>query len=841
MEFVHQTLTWGFLLALAVPLIHLINLVRRRRVQWAAMDFLLQSHRRRKTWVWLTQLLLILARMAVIGLLVAMLAQWVTRQEWMSLLGGQATHHYVLLDDSYSMSDRTGKTTAFDRGLQVLSQIGDQAMARETQQRFTLVRFSRAAAGTASPMGGALAAAASNGAGNGSPTEKASRSSAATSPEGGNSDAKATSAKTGDAADSAAKGNAGTAGADATLDETPGELADLNNELVRSDFNLRLEEARRGLDVSELSTGPLPALRYVRDLLAERDAERAIVYVLSDFREKDWSSPTESAQLLDSLSRLGVDLQFIGCSETSQTNLGIVAIEPSEDTRAAGVPLFVNVAVKNFGRQAAMKVPVTIRTYFYDPQSQAAAEPGMLRPVPDEPPAILIDEIPAGAVVTSRVQVFFPQPGSHVVEALLPEDAVGADNRGRCVVDLPESEPVLVIDGSPRQLHAFYLESAFQPGQRANTGIRTERQTTAFLRDTTLDALRNYRAIYLLDVDRLDPRSVELLESYVRQGGGVGFFVGDQVNIQFYNEQMYRQGDGLFPIELGRSDLLPPEPFENAPDFEVVDHPIFQVFLGAQNPLLRLVTIERFMKPAEGWSPEWSPASEITARLRTREPFVVEKRLGEGRVVAFLTTLAPEWNNWAFDPSFVVTLLRLQTYLAAPSRLAEERVVGSSLELALDSTQFAREIAFVTPGEVADAPLVVRRVASPLEPDSPAMLATLAGANRSRNTIGSTARAGTYEAWPRTIAGRYDVKRYAFNVDPLEGDLQTTSATDLITRLQPAKIAFRNADQFSYELGDGSVVNRSLLLMGLLLALMLAEQLLAYSASYHPVSGVARA
>lgn len=841
MEFVHQTLTWGFLIALAVPLIHLINLVRRRRVRWAAMDFLLQSHRRRRTWVWLTQLLLILARMAVIGLLVAMLAQWVTQQEWFSLFGGQATHHYVLLDDSYSMSDRAGTTTAFDRAGQVLSQLGEQALARETQQRFTLVRFSRAAAaespgqaatGTASATGGAAATTA------GTPTNAPPDANQAKAADANNPDTKEAEGKSaqGPSANPADSGQP----AD-ILDETPGELADLNNELVRSDFLVRLEEARRGLQVSELATGPLPALRYVRDLLGERNGERAVIYLLSDFREKDWKSPTEAAQLLDSLARSGVQLEFVGCATSSQSNLGIVSIEPAEDTRAAGVPLFVNVVVKNFGRESALKVPVKIRTYFYDPQSQAAAEPGMMRPVPDEPPAVLIDEIPAGGMVTSRVQVFFPQPGSHVVEAILPEDPVDADNRGRCVVDLAESEPVLVIDGSPQQQHAFYLESAFQPGQRANTGIRPERQTTAFLRDTTLEALRNYRAIYLLDVDRLDTRSVELLEEYVRAGGGVAFFVGDQVNIEYYNEQLYRLGEGLFPLELGRSDLLPAELFENAPDFEVVDHPIFQVFLGTQNPLLRLVTIERFMKPAEGWSPEFSPQSQVTARLRTREPLAVEKRLGKGRVMAFLTTLAPQWNNWAFDPSFVVTLLRLHTYLAAPSRLTEERTVGSPLALALDGARFAREVSFVTPGELGAEPLVVRRVAEPPQPDSPVLLATLAGLNRSRSTLGSTIRAGTYEAWPRTIDGRYEVERFALNVDPLEGDLATTSAPDLITRLQPAKIAFRNADQFAYELGDSSVVNRSLLLMCLLLVLMLAEQLLAYSASYHPVSGVARA
>ena len=66
MTFVHQALTWGFLLALAPLLIHLINLMRRKRVQWAAMDFLLRSYKKHRRWIWLKQLLLLLMRMALI-------------------------------------------------------------------------------------------------------------------------------------------------------------------------------------------------------------------------------------------------------------------------------------------------------------------------------------------------------------------------------------------------------------------------------------------------------------------------------------------------------------------------------------------------------------------------------------------------------------------------------------------------------------------------------------------------------------------------------------------------------------------------------------------------------
>ena len=54
-----------------------------------------------------------------------------------------------------------------------------------------------------------------------------------------------------------------------------------------------------------------------------------------------------------------------------------------------------------------------------------------------------IDKIEPGETVVERVQVFFPEPGKHVVEAILPEDTVAADNRRWCVVEFPDHESVL--------------------------------------------------------------------------------------------------------------------------------------------------------------------------------------------------------------------------------------------------------------------------------------------------------------------------------------------------------------------------------------------------------------
>ncbi|MEX0818309.1 MAG: BatA domain-containing protein [Pirellulaceae bacterium] len=774
MTFVHQALTWGFLLALVPLLIHLINLMRRHRVQWAAMDFLLRSYKKHRRWIWLKQFLLLLTRMAAIALVVAMVAQWITQKQWLTLFGSTTTHHFVLLDDSYSMAELTGGTSAFDKAKQVVGDIATRTMGQDSQQKFTLIRFSRAA-----------------------------------------------TIIDRDADD-----------ADVT------QITDLNAEIVDSNFDVLIEEKRRGMEVTELASGPRQALAVLNQLLQQNQDENNIVYVLSDFREKEWESPTELRTLLRQANDHAADIHFVGCVEKRQANLSLVDLQPDPGTRAAGVPLFVNVSVRNHGDQAALQVQVKVRTHFYDPTIVASSEPGTVTAKLDEPPTVLIDEVPAGETVTRRVQVFFPQPGPQVVEAVLADDAVATDNRRWCVIDVAEGDPVLMIDGSLEQRHAYFLSSAFQPGQRTNTGVRPDIQSPAFLRDTTPETLAKYRVIYLLDVQQLDDRAVENLESYVRSGGGVGIFVGEQVNSTFYTQKLYREGQGVFPLPVDRANDLPLELLENVPDFEVEDHPIFSIFLGERNPFVRLVAIRRYLQPPAAWTPAPDAPVEILARLRNGDPLAVEKRFGNGRVIVFLTTAAPQWNNWAHDPSFVVAALKLQAYLAASNQHDDSRLVGSPISLTLNSEDYLKDVSFVVPSELNDEKLVEQRIATPLAEDSPLMQAVLDEASALRLGNG-VARGGIYEAWVPTRDGQVDVRRYALNPDPSEGDVALAGSQELLTRLKPVSIKYRGADEYAYELFEQAGQNRSFLIMCLLIAMLLGEQLLAYSASYHPVRGVA--
>ena len=515
MHFVHPILLWGLTAAAAPVLIHLINMLRHRRVDWAAMEFLLVSQRKHRTWIIFKQLLLLLLRILAVAAVVLMVAQPLLRNQWGNLLGTTKTQHILLLDDSFSMSDRWGDTNAFDQAKAAIQRIG-AAAARETQpQTMTLLRFSQ--------------------------VNRPGR----------------------------------------------GTQADLVNKPVGPDFPAKLAEELKLLEVSQTAAEPGPALEALDSpLLASAEGERRIVYLLSDFRARQWDKPTELKKQLQRLSDAGTELRLIDCVKAARPNLAIASLEPAEGIRAAKVEWSMEVGVQNFGPTTVKDVSVLLS------EDNGAARGGLA-----------IAEIPPGQVVKERFPVFFPTARQHFIAARLEHDAVETDNSRFAVVDLPAEVPVLLVDGDEAATDARYLNMLLAPGGQVTTGIKPTIEMPAYL---GAKPLGQFQAITLANVDRLDPSAVRALEQYVRDGGGVAFFLGERTDSRFINEMLYRDGKGLFPLPLALPTELLVDRLEIAPDVEVEDvhNFIFHVFADDRNSYLNTVLVEKYFAAAPNWQPK---------------------------------------------------------------------------------------------------------------------------------------------------------------------------------------------------------------------------------------------
>ena len=159
---------------------------------------------------------------------------------------------------------------------------------------------------------------------------------------------------------------------------------------------------------------------------------------------------------------------------------------------------------------------------------------------------MVIESIEPGQTVTRQFQAVFSTAGQHVVEASIPEDALKADNKRWCVINIQRSQRVLLVDGDVRQTNSFFLESVIQPGERLNTGLTFDRVDASYLRDVSPEELATMDVVALLDVPRLDASAVDKLISYADAGGGVLMVLGENTNLTFANESLYRDGRACF-------------------------------------------------------------------------------------------------------------------------------------------------------------------------------------------------------------------------------------------------------------------------------------------------------
>jgi hypothetical protein len=118
MTFLQPFLLWGLPLAGLPILIHLLNLRRHRRVDWGAMQFLLQATRQRKGHTRLRHLLILLARMVAVAAIVFVISRPLVGR-WFGLFGGRPETVIVVLDRSASMAAQDMQTGQSKRSMAI--------------------------------------------------------------------------------------------------------------------------------------------------------------------------------------------------------------------------------------------------------------------------------------------------------------------------------------------------------------------------------------------------------------------------------------------------------------------------------------------------------------------------------------------------------------------------------------------------------------------------------------------------------------------------------------------------------------------------------------------------
>jgi len=248
---------------------------------------------------------------------------------------------------------------------------------------------------------------------------------------------------------------------------------------------------------------------------------------------------------------------------------------------------------------------------------------------------------------------------------------------------------------------------------------------------------------------------------------------------------------------------------------------VVAVLSGQRNPLLDSVRVDRYVAVERGWEPPPEAGLRRLLSLRNGAPLLVERSFGAGTVAAVLSTAAPTWNNWARgNPSWVVVMLELQSELARGRRRAESLEVGASLAVPLDPAVDALEVDFLLPPDGT----LVRQTARP------------DGVGRMEARLPAAERPGVYSARHRRSDGVERERLFAVNVDPGEGRLARAGMKRLDDTLAGIPHTYENAASIEPAARTSAGASLVTPLLWILLGVLLLEQVVAYSASYHPVA-----
>ncbi|MBN1441964.1 MAG: BatA domain-containing protein [Planctomycetes bacterium] len=751
--FLHVELAWAAAALGAIPIIiHLINRRRLRRLDWAAMEFLLAALRKNRRRIRLEQLVLLACRILLMVLIAFFLARPMLSDQGFGWLASVllSEDKVFVVDDSLSMAERQADRTLLERTTAALIDTLHRLAERSSRDRVTILRSSRPEA----PI---------------------------------------------------VRGSFVDRERAAALEQS---LRALSPTSTRMDLGRVLESiAEHGAMVS-----------------SEGGQRPRTVSILTDLRAADWTdgSGGASASLQAAFERLAASaevptsLAILDAGSGSPGNVAVTGVEIAGGRPAAGIPSDVHVRITNHGREAVGDLRVRLS---YAPTSQeTGASMALAAPIP---------RLAGGESGVASVAVTFREAGQYraAVEVSGAGDPLPEDNQRSFVVDVIEATEVLLVSGEPSsQLYegeTDYLETALRPSGETSSGLAPKVVVEDSLPG---DALSRFGAIVLANVYLLPREFVPRLGAYVREGGTLLIFLGDQVDPVIYARDL-GGAEGPADPEHPARDLLPAGigelraheqlPVGMVPSF---DHPFFRFLRDGGEALIAEAGFSRFFLL------EPQPRARVIAQFDDADgsPAIVEREAGSGRVILFASSADAEWNDWPVSPTYLPVLQQIMETTGRAEADLAGHAAGSRIEIPVDITLYAKEARYRGP-EYPETPERVLIAAPPPEG---------ARAEEFRFRLDDTMKAGLSTLVLRKRDGGEEIRAFAVRSEPEESDLVRLAPEDL-ARLYPdlplevirdaADVAAAGRGRF--EISD--------LLIGLFLALLFAEGFLAWLFARH--------
>ncbi len=400
---------------------------------------------------------------------------------------------------------------------------------------------------------------------------------------------------------------------------------------------------------SEAATDFGLALAWARDVLAASNRSDKRIVLFSDLQRS--GLPRSRLEQLPG----GIELQLQDVGEALTRNVAIETAEAIHTEIRPDAQVTVRAVVRNHGPLPVRQL--LVRCELDGPAGKLVATKsvdlaGRGSAVMDLPFEIQQDGLYRGRV------------------ALEVDDTLSIDNRRWLAFEARHPDRVLLVDGQEGRSiftnETYFLETALrlrieESGGQARS-FETER--IAWEAGEGFPRLDGYRAVVLANVRRLSAVDGQRMNEFVRGGGSLLIFAGEQVT-----------PDSLASLQ--QHDLLPgkvaSDPITGRLRVDQWDtkHAALACFADPQQGDLRRVEFTKLL-PLE------SPAADSRVLLQTEGHIAAaERTVGKGRCLYFGSTADRDWSDLPRTPMYVPLMRQLLADLT--DQLAERSAVSSRL------------------------------------------------------------------------------------------------------------------------------------------------------------------
>jgi hypothetical protein len=266
--------------------------------------------------------------------------------------------------------------------------------------------------------------------------------------------------------------------------------------------------------------------------------------------------------------------------------------------------------------------------------------------------------VPPGG--SSSVAIPWRPPATGALAAIVDDPGgLDPDNSRYVVLGARGASKALFLTGGGQ--NGLYLSRALETSAGEEGALEADLVAAARLSGLSAEEISSYPVVVLLSTRGFERRTREHVAAHVRSGAGLFIAAAPDVD-QTVLTALTNWQPPISVIEEGGPSLT----------FAATDarHPIFRPF-GTLTANLGQVRFARTWRvQPEGWS--------VLARFSNGVPALLERPVGQGRVVLFASDMDRRWNDFPLHPAFVPFVLETVRHAAGSRRQPSEYAVASA-------------------------------------------------------------------------------------------------------------------------------------------------------------------